>query len=152
MTIPTLRTIRTTVYDNFGVRLKFIQASRHRLEGVLKFSARLGNWLTDAGNKRSNFQNFQIPNLSVTGVRLMSKYLVGTRGPGVRHSSVGCLRNNVDEPFGCTPARNWLKFGQHMHLLKANNFSFMSDSCQMAGFVRTGRTDFCGLRASVSPP
>ena len=152
MTIPTLRTIRTTVYDNFGVRLKFIQPSRHRLEGVLKFSARLGNWLTDAGNKRLNFQNFQIPNLSVIGVRLMSKHPLGTRGPGVRHSSVGCLRNNVCEPFGCTPARNWLKFGQHMHLLKANNFSFMSDSCQMAGFVRTGRTDFCWLRASVSPP
>ena len=91
MTIPTLRTIRTTVYDNFGVRLKFIQPSRHRLEGVLKFSARLGNWLTDAGNKRSNFQNFQIPNLSVIGVRLMSKHPLGTRGPGVRLSAVAPL-------------------------------------------------------------
>ena len=95
MTIPTLRTIRTTVYDNFGVRLKFIQPSRHRLEGVLKFSARLEIWLPDAGNKRLNFRKFQISNLSVTGVRLMAKHRPGTRGPGVRHSSVGCLRNNV---------------------------------------------------------
>ena len=95
MTISTLRMIRTPVYDNLLVRLKFIRARRHRWQGVLKFPAPLGTWLPDAGNKRLNFQKFQISNLSVTGVRLMAKHRPGTRGPGVRHSSVGCLRNNV---------------------------------------------------------
>ena len=95
MTISTLRMIRTPVYDNLLVRLKFIRARRHRWQGVLKFSAPLGTWLPDAVNKRLNFRRFQISNLSVTGVRLMAKHRPGTRGPGVRHSSVGCLRNNV---------------------------------------------------------
>ena len=60
MTISTLRMIRTPVYDNLLVRLKFIRARRHRWQGVLKFSAPLGTWLPDAVNKRLNFRKFQI--------------------------------------------------------------------------------------------
>ena len=100
MSILSLRTLRTPVFANSAVRLRFNQPSRHPGQGVLKLSARTANWLPNGIDKRLNFQNRPISNLFSTGVSVMAKLPPETRSSVVRYSRVGCLRNNIGSPSG----------------------------------------------------
>ena len=55
MTISSLRTIRTAVFASSPLRVMFVQPSRHRWQGVLKFSARSAISLPIGSDGRLNF-------------------------------------------------------------------------------------------------
>ena len=61
------------------------------------------------------------------------------RTPSVRSSVNGCSRNFPGSSCGQTPRGNFLKFGQHMRLLKVLTFPFISDSSPEAGSAKTRR-------------
>ena len=81
MSIPTLRTVRTFVFLNLGVQLRFNQPSRHPWEGILRFLASVWAWLPNGSKKRLNFQNRRISDLSGTGVTLTVMGSSGARSP-----------------------------------------------------------------------
>ena len=87
MTISSIRTIRTTVFANSPFQVRFVQPSRHRWQGVPRFSARSAISLLIGSDGRLNFGNHRISNLSNTGVSLMAKFPPGTRRSGIRLST-----------------------------------------------------------------
>ena len=139
MSILRLRKHGTAVYDNAGVQMTLTQQSRHRWQGVLKFSARSGAWLPNGGTERLNFRDCRISNLSVTGVRLIAKLPPGTRGSGVRASSVGCLRNSVGKPLRWNPCTEWAVIRPACTSAAGEQFSFYVRLLSDGRFRRDGR-------------
>ena len=125
MTISSLRTIRTAVFASSPVRVMFVQPSRHRWQGVLKFSARSAISLPIGSDGRLNFGNHRISNLLNTGVSLMAKFPLGTRRSGIR---LGTTRRWAF----------WFTLTQPVRSVRVRRFQTPRRICGVLGRVRTG--------------
>ena len=68
MPISSLRSLRTSVFANRAVQVRFIQPSRHLWQGALKLSVRSATWLQNGSNKRLNRWISDLFSTGVSGV------------------------------------------------------------------------------------
>ena len=128
----------------------FVQPSRHRWQGVLKFSARSAISLPNGSDERSNFGNHQISDLFSAGVSVMAKFPPETRRSAVRSRIL--TRGIFSYPAVSKPLHGFCCNLASMCACRRRRLRLLCPTLVgwpvLPGRVQTG---FSGLRSSVTP-